>query len=146
MNRNSRFKSSMNALGRRVFVYVAGLLVVFLLGFIPMWGQWREVSRSLAETQQQLTMAQMQNTLASAAIDARQGDYEPSHQSTGDFFTAVQAEINKGADSAFSPAQSDSIRLLLTQRDELITLLARSDPAAAGRLGDLYNDYREVVR
>ncbi len=67
-------------------------------------------------------------------------------QSTGDFFTAVQAEINKGADSAFSPAQSEGIRLLLTQRDELITLLARSDPAAAGRLGDLYNDYREVVR
>jgi hypothetical protein len=146
MSRIARFKSGVNAMGRRIFAYAAVLLVVFLLGFVPMWGQSREVSRSLAESQQQLTVARMQNTLASAAIEARQGDYEPSHQSTGDFFTAVQAEINKGADSAFSPVQSEGIGLLLTQRDELITLLARSDPAAAGRLGDLYNDYREVVK
>jgi hypothetical protein len=32
--------------------------------------------------------------------------------------------------SPFTPAQREGLRSLLTERDELITLLARSDPAA----------------
>ena len=45
---------------------------------------------SLSEAEQQLTLARMQNALASAAIDARRGDYESAHQSAGDFFTSVE--------------------------------------------------------
>ena len=33
----------------------------------------------------------------------------------------------------------------LNQRDDVITLLARSDPASADRLSDLYVSYRAAV-
>ncbi len=146
MNRNMQSAPRKPAWMSRILGYSIVLLVVFMLGFVPIWLKSREVSRRLAQYEQQLTLAQMQNILGSTAIDARQGNYESAHQSAGDFFTAIQAEIDKGADSAFSPAQSEEIRLLLDQRDELVTLLARSDPAAAERLADLYSTYREIVK
>jgi hypothetical protein len=34
---------------------------------------------------------------------------------------------------------------LLTQRDQLITLLARADPAVAERLADAYVSYRQTT-
>ena len=36
-------------------------------------------------------------------------------------------------------------RTAASQRDEIITLLARSDPAAADRLSDLYVSYRQAM-
>ena len=42
--------------------------------------------------------------------------------------------------------QREGVRPLLDQRDEMVTLLARGDPAAADRLSDLYSAYREVMR
>jgi len=125
---------------RRVIIYTVLLLVVFLLGFVPMWWKSRECSSRLSEAEQQLNLARVQNTLASAAIDARRGDYESARESASDFFTFV------GDASALSPAQIEGVQPLLTQRDEIITLLARGDPAAADRLSDLYGSYREIMK
>ena len=69
-----------NSLTRRVTIYAVLLLVGFLLGFVPMWLKYRESSASLSEAEQQLNPARRQNTLASAVIDARRGDYEPARQ------------------------------------------------------------------
>jgi hypothetical protein len=131
---------------RRVIIYTVLLLVVFLLGFIPTWRKSRECSSSLAETEQQLNLARMQNALASAAIDARRGDYESARESASGFFTSVRAETDRGDASALSPAQREGVQPLLAQRDETITLLARGDPAAADRLSDLYQSYREIMK
>jgi hypothetical protein len=130
---------------RRVIFHTVLLLVVFLLGFVPMWWKSRECSSRLSEAEQQLNLARMQNTLASAAIDARQGDYESARQSASGFFTSIGAETDRGDASALSPAQIEGVQPLLTQRDEIITLLARGDPAAADRLSDLYQSYREIM-
>jgi hypothetical protein len=46
---------------------------------------------------------------------------------------------------ALTAAQRDALRPLLTQRDELITLLARGDPAAAPRLADMYAAFRKAT-
>lgn len=146
MNKDVQSRSVKTPLMRRVFIYTVVLLVVFLLGFIPMWWQSREASRSLAKAEQQLILVQMQNSLASATIDAWRGDYESARQYASDFFTAVRTEIDKGVGSAFSPAQREGVLPLLTQRDEMVTLLARSDPAAAARLPDLYSAYREIMK
>jgi hypothetical protein len=40
--------------------------------------------------------------------------------------------------------QRDGLRSLLTERDELITLLARSDPAATDRLFAVYSTYNKT--
>ena len=47
------------------------LLVVFLLGFIPMWLKSRESASRLSEAERHLDLATVQNALASAAIDTQ---------------------------------------------------------------------------
>jgi len=130
---------------QRVILYAVLLLVAFLLGFIPMWWKSRECSSGLAEAEHQLSLARAQNALASAVIDARRGDYEPARQAASDFFTSLRTEIDRGDASALSPAQREGGLPLLTRRDEIITLLARSDPVSAEQLSDLYVAYRKGV-
>jgi len=130
---------------RRVIIYVALLLLAFLLGFVPTWLKSRECSSSLSDAERQSSLVKMQNTLASAAIDARRGDYETARQAASDFFTVLRAETNKGVDSALSQAQKDGAQPLFTQRDQIITLLARGDAASADLLSDLYVSYRKLV-
>lgn len=128
---------------------IAGYAVVFviglLLGLVPMWLTARQRARELNTTRAELRQSQMRGALSGAALDARRGDYEPARQSMSDFFTAVNQEIARGDDSAFDQAQREAVRPLLTQRDEIITLLARSDPAAADRLSNFDVSYRQAT-
>jgi hypothetical protein len=130
---------------RRVIVYAGVLLVVFLLGLVPMWLQARASAGRLAEAERRLTLVGMQGNIASAAIDARRGDYEPARQAVSQFFTSLRAEIDKGDTSYFTQAQRAGAQPLFAGRDEIITLLARSDPASADRLSELYVAYRKAV-
>lgn len=131
---------------RRVGIYAAVLLAGLLLGFFPMWLKARECSGGLAQAEQQLSLARMQNNLASAVIDARRGDYEPARQTASQFFTALRAETDRGDASNLTQAQRDAVQSLFNGRDEIITLLARSDPASAERLSDLYVLYRQTMK
>lgn len=134
-----------NPPGRRFIIYAGVLLAVFLLGLIPMWLKSREYARGLAESEHQLLLVRMQNNLASATVDARRGDYEPARQAVSQFFTSLRGEIDKGGTSSLTQAQRDRLQPLLAGRDDIITLLARSDPAAADRLSDLYVSYRKIM-
>ena len=129
---------------RRLGIYAGVLIFVFLLGFVPMWLKARGYSSSLAVSERQLNLARIQNALASAVIDARRGEYEPARQSASQFFTSLGAETAKGDDSALTHAQRDGMQPLFARRDEIITLLARSDPAAADQLSDLFVTYRKL--
>jgi hypothetical protein len=130
---------------QRIVIYGFVLLLVFLLGFIPMWLKNRTCASTLAEIEHQLVLIKMQSSLASAAIDARRGDYEPARQEASQFFTALQAETDIADGSNFTPAQKQAIQPLTFRRDEIITLLARGDPASADRLADLYAAYKKVM-
>jgi hypothetical protein len=131
---------------RRVVIYAAVLLAVFLLGFVPTWLKLRECSSSLSQAEHQLSIARIENALASAVIDARRGDYEPARQAASNFFTSLRAETDRGNDSALSQTQREGLQPMLTPRDEIITLLARSEPASADRLSDLYLSYRKIMK
>jgi hypothetical protein len=131
-------------LARRFAIYAGVLLLGFLLGFVPMWLQARASAAKLADAERRLTLGGMQGDLASAALDARRGDYEPARQSASQFFTSLRAELDKGDTSYFTQAQRASAQTLFAGRDEIITLLARSDPASADRLSDLYVAYRKA--
>ena len=130
---------------KRVGIYAAVLLAGLLLGFVPVWVKSRQCAGSLAETGRHLWLARMQSGLASAAIDARRGDYEPARQAASQFFTSLRAEADRGEASALTPAQRGGVEPLFVARDEIITLLARNDPASADRLSDLYASYRKIV-
>ncbi len=130
---------------KRVGIYLAAALAIFLLGLGPMWLKARGAAAQRDAARRELRLSQTQVTLASAAIDARRGEYETARQTASDFFTALRAELDAGADSPFSPRQREAAAPLLDRRDDIITLLARSDPASAERLSDLYVSYRAAV-
>jgi len=134
-----------NPLMRRLVNSTALILVGFVLGFVPMWVKSRECSSALSDAAHQLNLARIQNTLASAVIDARRADYEPARQAASSFFTSLRTETDRGNDSALSQAQKDGVKPLFIRRDEIITLLARNDPVAADRLSDLYVSYRSLM-
>lgn len=130
---------------QRIGTYAALMLVAFLIGFVPMWLKARESGNNLAATERTLGLAQMQNNLASAVIDARRGEYEPARQAASQFYTSLQADIDKGDAAGLNPAQRTTAQGLFAGRDEVITLLARSDPASADRLADVYVAYRKIM-
>jgi hypothetical protein len=129
---------------RRVVLYAAGLLIVFLLGLVPMWVTARSRARERDAAQASLRISSLQNTLGSAAIDARRGEYEPARRAASEFFTNLQAEIDRG-DSGFNLGQQNTLRSLFQTRDDTITLLARSDPASADQLVVLHVKYRQAL-
>ena len=135
-----------NPLMRRLIKATALILVGFVFGFVPVWVKSRECSSALFDATRQLNLARIQTTLASACIDARRADYEPARQAASDFFTFLRTETDRGNESALSHAQREGVQALFNQRDEIITLLARSDPAAADRLSDLYASYRKIMK
>jgi hypothetical protein len=146
MNEDVERKSVAPGRGRqRLFIYAGILLVVFLLGFVPMWLKARNTTNTLMETEHRLFLATIQNDLASAVIDARRGDYEPARQAVSRFFTSSREEVDKGSSSSYTQAQRQAMQPLFAGRDELITLLARSDPASADRLSDLFVAYRKIM-
>lgn len=130
----------------RVGIPAAVILAAFLIGFIPMWLKAREGASKLAGIERELQMAGLQNTLATAVIDARRGDYEQARQAASHFFASLRTESDLGSNSVLTQTQRDGVHSLLTGRDDLITLLARGDPAAADRLSDLYVSYREMMK
>jgi len=130
---------------KRAGVYLGVGVAVFLLGLVPMWLKSREAASQRDAAQRELRLSQLEGTLASAAIDARRGEYEPARQTASDFFTVLRSQLDAGEDSALTARQREASAPLLARRDDIITHLARSDPAAAELLSDLYVSYRKAV-
>jgi hypothetical protein len=104
-----------------------------------------QIALALTQVEQQLNLVRMQNALASAAIDARRGDYESARQAASGFFISLQTEANKGDDSSLLQAQKAIVEPAFALRDEIISMLARNDPACTERLSDLYVSFREML-
>ena len=130
---------------RRFGIFAAIVLVVFLLGLVPMWMTARKRAHDRDKAQAALRISTLQNAVANAAIDARRGEYEPARQAASDFFSNLRMEIDRGGESVFSSAQQNSLSSIFDGRDEIITLLARNDPASADRLVAIYNTYRQAT-
>ena len=121
------------------------LLGVFLAGFVPMWLKSSRLKSELFRAERQARVQQIQITLADAALDTRRGEYEPARQAMMSFFTLVTAEQDRGMGSALPSNASEGLKPLLAQRDDLITLLARGDPASAERLAHAYAEFRKTI-
>lgn len=133
------------SLGRQFGIYALLLVIGFLVGFVPMWLKARQRGNELEVARAELRRSQMRSALSAAALDARRGDYEPARKSMSDFFTTLSNEVDRSDDSTLDQVQREAVRPLLAQRDEIITLLARSDPAAADKLSNLDASYRKAM-
>ena len=109
---------------------------------------WFKATRAVEQrdaAQRAVRLAQLQNTLAAAVIEVQQGEFEPARQLTSDFYTNLRRQIDGDRGSLFTSAQREGLSSLLAERDELITLLARSDPAATDRLANVYSTYNKLA-
>ena len=132
-----------NEMLKKVAVVGAIALVAFLLGFLPMWLSARTHENERDAAIRTLRPSVLQNTLATAAINARRGEFEQARQQSSDFFTDFRAEIER-EQGAFNAEQIKSAQPILAQRDETITQLARNDAAAVDRLTDLYFAFMQM--
>ena len=131
---------------RKIGIYLAVIVGIFLLGLVPMWLKANEAAGQRDAAQRELRLSQMLNALGSAVIDARRGEYEVARQTASDFFTTLREQLDAPPDkSVITEAQRERLGNLMSGRDEVITLLARSDPAAADRLSDMYVSYRQAM-
>ena len=130
---------------KRVALYATIAVGFFLLGFLPMRFKAAQAIEQRDAAQRAVRLAQLQNTLAAAVIDVQQGDYEPARQLTSDFYTTLRRQVDMDNASLFGPVQREGLRSLLAERDELITLLARSDPTATARLVNVYSTYNKLA-
>ena len=130
---------------KRVALYASISLGFFLLGFAPMWLKASRAIEQRDAAQRGVRLAQLQNTLATAMIDVQRGQYEPARQLTSDFYTDLRRQLDSDSGVLFSSSQRDGLRSLLAERDELITLLARSDPTATDRLFAVYSTYQKIA-
>ena len=130
---------------KRVALYATISTGFFLLGFVPMWLKATQAIEQRDAAQRGVRLAQLQNTLATAMIDVQRGQYEPARQLTSDFYTNLRRQIDVEGGSLFTPSEREVLTSLLAERDELITLLARSDPSAIGRLLDVYSTYNKIA-
>ncbi len=128
-------------------VLITGVLTIlaFLLGLTLMGWKWWGAASARDEAQKQLVISQLQNNLASAAVDARRGDYESARLSVSKFFTSATAELNKTSANVLTKDQQAELSNLLLPRDEVITLLSRNDPASAEKLAEMYVLYRKAI-
>lgn len=131
--------------GRRILFYLVGMVVVFLAGYVPPWLRLRDQTALREKAEHALTVTRIVKDLGSAAIDARRGAYEPARQEASAFFTAANYEMDQRDRSALTEAQRKDLAPLLGSRDEIITLLARNDPASAERLSNLYVAVRKAL-
>lgn len=121
------------------------LFGVFCTGFLPMWIKSARLSAELNRSEASLRLESIQLSLATAALDARRGDYEPARQGMVAFFNRVTAERERGLGSALPFSARSGLEPLLAQRDDVITLLARSDPASAERLAAIHSSFRKLL-
>jgi hypothetical protein len=138
--------SGLSSAVKRYGIYLVVALFIFLLGLIPMWLKADATAAQRDGAQRELHLSRMQNMLASSAVDAQRGEYEPARQEASDFFTALREQLDKNVkDATLTPQQRDGLKPLLAERDELITLLARNDPAAAPRLLNMHAEFRKAL-
>jgi hypothetical protein len=130
---------------KRVALYASISLGFFLLGFVPAWFKATRAIEQRDAAQRAVRLGQLQQTLAAAVIDVQRGQYEPARQLTSDFYSNLRRQIDDDGGYLFTSSQRDGLRSLLAQRDEVITLLARSDPAATDRLFNVYATYYKLA-
>lgn len=116
-------------------------LAAFLIGFVPMWLSYQGLRSDLRSVSSKMRPLRLRNDLATAAIMARRGHYEQARNLTSDFYTLLRAE-SESAEGSYS---GEAVADILKQRDETITMLARSDPASADRLADIYYQLLDVT-
>jgi hypothetical protein len=124
-----------------IWIAVAAMLGL-LVGYLVQSPGLKAARTDLAQTTRAYHAARLEATLSAAVIEAQSGRYEMARQRTSDFYTGLQQRLQP---ALAEPQQADT-RTMLSERDSIITSLARNDPTSAVTLSSLLERYRETVR
>lgn len=114
--------------------WIIAVIVAFLVGLLPMGFEAYRRGAEATRVQGALTVAGLKNQIAAASLFGKRGEYEKARQSASEFFAGLRARIDE---PSLPQDERDQLTKLAEQRDQIITLLARSDPAGAERLFEL---------
>ncbi|MBC8087170.1 MAG: hypothetical protein H7Z40_07865 [Phycisphaerae bacterium] len=120
---------------------VAAAVVGFFAGFVLQNSRLSDVRDNLAQTDRALHAARLEATLSAAVIEAQSARYEPARQRASDFYTGLQRRLLP----LIAEEQQAEARSILSERDSIITSLARNDPASAGALRLALVRLRETI-
>lgn len=122
-------------------MYAICVLAGLLIGLIPMGVSLMRTRGERDALQRQMQIANLELSLSSAAVMARHGDYAAARDAASRFFSDATLALDGGAQT-LTAEQRTYLQSALAERDALITLLARSDPAGAERTTTMYVAHR----
>ena len=121
---------------KRMQSYGLMLVVGLLIGLVPTGINLYRVTQQRNDARRQVQLLTLELHLARGAVLARRGDYPGARDAVSQFFSAARLEVD--IPSGPVTPRLEVLRRLLNDRDAVITLLARSDPAGAERLAEMY--------
>jgi len=124
--------------------YLISVLVGAFLAAVPLGLRLYQLQRDRTALQEQMDWAELEIDLARAAVMARHGDYAAARDAASSFYSRARRQLDAGGELA-APERS-YLQSVLTDRDSIITLLARGDPAGAERTTAMYVAYRGAQR
>ncbi len=125
---------------KKGLLVAGGIIVAFLVGFCWQFVRAHSLSNRLDQAEHDLAVQRMEATLGAATIEAQRGQFEPARRLASDFFTTLQASVDKAPE-----AGRPTLQQILQRRDEIITDLSRNDPQAGTILSALFVQYRTAI-
>ena len=120
-------------------IVVALMLGAYLLGFIPNWLSVNSLKAESARLRESLSAYTLKADLATASLHAEQGRFDEAIAAAGPFFEKLNKELGAAVGILNNEtANREAAVNMLTRRDEVIAMLARSDPNASAVLAGWY--------
>lgn len=125
---------------KKILLVAGAIIVAFLAGFLWQYMAASTARADLAAAQRQVTLHELEGTLAAADIAAHRGTFEVARQLASEFYTDLQT-----ARADIDMAAPDEIDAILAERDATITMLSRGDPRSAEILDQQYSRLRVAI-
>ncbi len=113
------------------------VLAAFAVGFAWQYARAESLEDEVERLERDLAFQELATRLGAATIEAQQNSYEAARRAASEFFTGLQANIDRAPE-----AMAGDLDAILARRDEVITDLSRAVPAASDTLAALFVRYR----
>jgi hypothetical protein len=118
-------------------ILAAFVLTAFLVGYIPLFLDNRDLTARLVQVQDRLQMATMQNDLGLIFLEVAQDNFGNARERSARFFNNLQQAASTVRDGQLR----GRLTAILSRRDAITSDLASLDPETLTRLRMLYLEF-----